>query len=70
MIDARTLTREERRARMPIVSAFVDDFAAQFDRVVLVHAEEGGLTWGAPQHDGYTVSVRDMAIATKEKTRK
>lgn len=60
MTDARTLTREERRQRMPIVSAFVDAFAAEFGKVTLVHAEEGGLTWGAAQSAGLVVSVADM----------
>lgn len=60
MIDARTLTREERRQRMPIVSAFVGDFAAEFGKVTLLHAEEGGLTWGAALAENYTVSVADM----------
>lgn len=58
--DARDLTREERRQRMPIVSAFIDELAAEFGAVVMLHAEEGGLTWGAPQTDGRAVPLTEM----------
>lgn len=59
-VDAKRVTREQRRARMPTVAALVDEFGAEFGAVTLDYAEEGGLVWGAKPPEAYAVNVGDM----------
>lgn len=59
-MDAKTLTREERRQRMPETAAVFAEFAAEFGEVTLEYAEEGGYVWGKREPDGYVVKGSEM----------
>lgn len=48
MRNAKSLSREERRALMPVTSRFVDAFQAEFGPVHVVYAAEGGCEWNSP----------------------
>ena len=47
------MTREENRARMPIVTAWVDMMRAEFGEVRVTYASENGLTLGKPLPVGF-----------------
>lgn len=55
MRNAKSLSRQERRALMPETSRFVDACQSEFGPVHVVYATEGGCEWNSP----------DMAKVTK-----